>query len=257
MPQLHLPFPVPVEMERAYRLLQELQRAQMSRATAIGYAHDWRVFCAWCSRSQRAALPASPETLALFLADQLNGGKKVASVYRYAAGVAATHRLKGLPSPLTESVRGALWGARRLRHEPLRQMRPLTLAQLQEIAGVLAEKDTPLADRDRAIVVIGFASALRRSNLASIELDDVTFCRQGLTLRVRREKQDQGGRGRTIAVPFGAQQTSCPVRCLEAWLQRRGRAPGPLFTRLDSARKSDLDPLSVNAIWVIVRCASA
>ena len=237
--------------------VDKLQKAQMSVATEKGYAHDWRTFRAWCERAGRQALPASPETLSLFIADQL-AGKKVVTVCRYAAGVGFIHRREGFPSPLDGSVHQTLRGARRMRAEQPRQMRPLTVAQLREIAIHLERRATPVAIRNRAIVLVGFATAIRRANLAALRFEDVTFCAEGLLVLVRREKQNrEGGAGRTVAVPYGEKRITCPVRTLEAWLKIRGRGDGPLFTRLDKASSPAVDPLSSNAIGKIVKSAIA
>ena len=256
MVQLPL-FPVPTHIERLYTELKMFEGAQVSAATEKGYAHDWRVFSGWCGRMEFAALPASPETLCLFVADQLTQGKRVATVARYAHGVAYQHRSHGYDSPLTQKVKDALGGARRLRHEPLRQMIPLTVEQIRAMAQALAREDTPVALRDRALVLIGFGSALRRWNLAAMELADVTFRGEGLLIRVRSEKQDQEGEGRLIAIPFGRDAVACPVRSLSAWLECRGLASGKLFTRLDSARPSWVSGLSLNAVGEIVKSAVA
>jgi integrase len=201
----------------------------------------------------RQPLPASPETLSI--ADQL-AGKKVVTVCRYAAGVAFVHRREGFPSPVDESVHKTLRGARRMRAEQPRQMRPLTVSQLRKIAGRL--KGSPLAIRNRAIVVMGFATALRRASLAALRFEDLTFCEEGFCVLVKREKQNrEGAAGRIVAVPSGKNRITCPVRALEAWLKVRGRSPGPLFTRLDNASQRFSDSLSCNAIAEIVKSAIA
>jgi integrase len=112
------------------------------------------------------------------------------------------------------------------------------------------------AARDTAIVVLGFATALRRANLAALQVDDVTFCDQGMTVLVRREKQDKQSAGRRIGVPFGQNEATCAVLSLKAWLALRGTKPGPLFTQLNY-RKITLAPLSLNAIGNIVKSAIA
>ena len=235
--------------------VDKLQHARMAVATERGYAHDWRTFRTWCERAGRQALPASPETLSLFIADQL-ASKKVVTVCRYAAGVGFIHRREGFPSPLDGSVHQTLRGARRMRAEQPRQMQPLTVAQLRTVAARL--KGSPVAIRNRAIVVVGFATAIRRANLAALSFEDLTFCEEGFCILVKREKQNREGvAGRVVAVPFGRNRITCPVRALEAWLKIRGRSPGPLFTRLDNASGTDLHPLSCNAIGKIVKGAIA
>ena len=80
-------------------------------------------------------------------------------------------------------------------------------------------------------MLVGFASALRRSSLAALRLSDVGFGPFGATVHVRYEKQDQEGKGRFIGLPFGHAET-CPVQALRAWLDLRGLDDGPLFTRM-------------------------
>jgi len=248
-------FPEPPEIQRLQYERDKLQRAQAAPTTEAGYAHDLKHFCAWCERMGRSALPATPDTLSLYITGLLTLGRTASTASRCAAGVAYAHRRRGLESPLTGEVRDILWGARRLRGEKPRQMRPITLAQLREMAASFAAEDTPLAARNRAIVVIGFASALRRSNLAALAFADLDFREEGVAIHVRREKQDQGGRGRIIGIPCGAQAASCPVRCLEAWLGHRGRHAGPLFTRLDAGAVDRRAGLTGNAIRSVVKAA--
>jgi integrase len=197
-------------------------------------------------------MPATSETLSLFLVDQLTR-KKVSTVSRRAAAVTYMHERAGYPSPADTSVRQLLRGARRLRCEQLRQMRPLAVQELRQAALILSQKGTPPAIRDCGLLLVGFASALRRSNLSMLRREDITFCDKGFVVLVRREKNDRQSIGRLIAVPRGTNESTCPVRALNRWLAIRGSESGPLFTRLDSNRKSDLEPLSFNAIGKIVK----
>jgi integrase len=245
------------EIDRLRADLKELYQAEMAQATEKGYAHDMRTFRRWCRRARRQPLPASPETVALWIADLLRSGHKVATASRYAAGVAFQHRREGFPNPVDETVRKALKGARRIRCEPVRQMRPLTIAQLRQIARKLARGADPVSLRNRAIVVLGFATALRRSSLARLRFEDLHFRPHGIEVFVRREKQDRQGTGRTVAAPTGRLTATCPVAALKAWLAERGRDPGPLFTRLDNGRLSALDPLTPTAVGNIVKAAIA
>lgn len=232
-----------------------MRRADLAPATEYGYAHDWRCFVTWCERANLQPLPADSETLSLFVADQLDQGKRVTTVSRYIAGICYQHRQMGFPKPADCQVRKTIRGARRLRAEQPRQMRPITVAQLRQVAAHLGKENTAIATRDQAVMVFGFASGLRRSNLASLNLEDLSFCPEGVMVLIRREKQDRDGRGRLLTVPFGHNST-CPIRALESWIKIRGEFPGPLFTRLDIA-SSPLGRLSVNAIWKIVKRAIA
>jgi integrase len=213
--------------------------SRFARATEIGYGYDWRMFLAWCAARGRQSLPASPETVSLYMTDLLAQGRKVTTVTRRGCAIAHHHRINQQPSPVSEDIRRLLDGAQRHRREQPRQMRPLTVDQLNEISVQLRLKNTVTAIRDRAILVLGFASALRRSNLVMLALSDVEFSDSGLTVSVRFEKQDQEGKGRQIGIPSGKRRDTCAARCLRAWLRVRGNHQGPLFHRLDPTHQGE------------------
>jgi site-specific recombinase XerD len=230
-----------------------LRQGLVARNTVLGYGYDVRSFAAWCERFHRAALPCSPETLGLYLTDLLDQGKKITTVDRRKCAIAYEHRSSGLPCPVTDEIRELLRGAQRLRGEKPRQMRPITVHELCRMSGRLARLATPAALRDRALLVLGFATALRRSNLAALNLADVEFCRQGMIVSVDREKQDQDGHGRLIGVVRGKHPNTCPVRVLRAWLRVRGSQAGPLFPRLDRAHQGQ--PMDGECVCRIVKAS--
>jgi site-specific recombinase XerD len=221
--------------------------------TALGYHYDLAQFHRWCERFGRIALPASTETVCLFLTHQLARGNKVTTALRRMFAIVREHRDRNVAMPDIRELRNLLAGAQRLRAERPRQMVPITVRQLRAISVALAREGTAAALRDRALMVVGFASALRRSNLAALTTEDIEFCRQGVIVTVRREKQDQEARGRLIGLPRGKHPHSCPVRALRAWLRVRGDAFGPLFWRID---KPGL-PLSGENVCRIVKLGVA
>jgi integrase len=84
--------------------------------------------------------------------------------------------------------------------------------------------------RDRALLLVGFAGGMRRSEVVALDVDDVEFRRKGMLIRIRRSKTDQEGKGREIGIFAGSRAQSCPVRAMKAWLYMRGKHDGPLFT---------------------------
>lgn len=207
-------------------------RGASAHNTEKGYAYDFGMFERWALTMCLKTLPASDETVSLYLTHLISDGKKVSTATRRAAAIARIHRDRGLPSPVTAECRAVLRGARRIKGEAPRQMHPLSLAQLRAIAAALGEDATPMAIRNRAILVVGFASALRRCNIVALRLADVEFTAGGAVLHIRHEKNDQRGAGRMIGLPFGEHPDTCPVRCLQAWLKVRGSFSGPLFTHV-------------------------
>jgi integrase len=120
---------------------------------------------------------------------------------------------------------------RRLGTAPNHQKTALAPADLALLAA--ACPPGPLGDRDRALLLVGFASSLRRSELAALQLADVDEVAEGLVIRLGKSKTDQSGAGRELGVHRGAHGLTCPARALALWLVERGRLPGPLFTHVD------------------------
>jgi integrase len=210
-----------------------LKRRTRASATHTAYESDWRAFAAWCASAGRAPLPATAETLALYVTSRLQAGKRVSSVERHVAAIAFRHRSQGAAVPDRAEARAVLEGARRQRCEQPRQRLALSPVVFRKIARRLVLAGTAEAARRRALLSLGVATGLRRSNLVGLDVADVAFVpRKGLTVSVRRSKTDQKGAGRVIGVFRGSREETCPVRCLRAWLAFRGEAAGPLFTRI-------------------------
>ena len=225
--------------------------ANLAPQTISGYAYDWRMFGEWCALMGLASLPATTDTVALYLTWLLSDGKKISTVRRRSAAIAHYHGDAGHSSPINEDTRSLVTGAQRLRAEKPRQMRPLSLAQLDAISSHLAGDGRARALRDRALIVVGWASALRRSNIAALDLSDIEMVEEGIVVSIAREKQDQQGRGRLIGIPRGAGLHTCPVKCLEDWIAVRGRAEGPLFPRLNPKHRGG--PMDGNCVFRVVR----
>lgn len=230
-----------------------LSRAIIAPNTIKGYGYDWKMWERWSVAMEMCTLPATPDSVSIYLTDLLTHGKKVSTTVRRASAIAHRHRAEGLASPVTPEIRAVLRGARRLSGERPRQMIPLSLAQLRAITTQLGNQGDAISIRDRSILVMGFASALRRCNLAGLLYEDLEIDDRGLILRIRREKQDRTGRGREIGLPRGKHASTCPVRCLTAWLDLRGHWPGPLFTRMDAAGAGKRLPLTGEAIAKTVK----
>jgi integrase len=114
---------------------------------------------------------------------------------------------------------------------------------------------SPIAARNSAILLFGWATALQRSNLAALRLEHLTFTPKGILVRIDREKQDRKDEGRELAAPFGKRKRTCPVRTIQHWLDVRGDGPGPLFCHVMKGRIK-FKPLLGNRIAQIVQDAA-
>jgi integrase len=227
--------------------------SQRARNTAKAYAFDWADFSGWCKRAGRSALPATSDTLQLYMVGLAKSSRALATIARRAAAVAAQHAAEGHRSPIDADVREVLEGLRRrLGSAPTHRKAALSPEDLFRM--VDACPCSARGRRDRALLLLGFASSLRRSELAALQLADVDQVSQGLVVRLGRGKTDQAGVGREIGVHRGAHGYSCPPRAVANWLCARGDWPGPLFCYVD--RKTDAiakRPMSGESIAVAIK----
>jgi integrase len=158
----------------------------------------------------------------------------------------------GMESPShTAIVRNTMKGIRRtLGTAPLQKAAILT----EDIRAMVEATDGGLIEaRDRALLLLGFAGAFRRSELVELDLEDCEFGKDGLTITLRRSKTDQEGQGRRIGIPFGANPQTCPIRTLEGWLERAGITSGPLFRSINRHGRLQEGRLSGDDIARIVK----
>ncbi len=196
--------------------------------TKLAYASDWSDFEEWCSDTGRKALPANAQTLEWFIVDRLRT-HALSSIDRRMAAIVAAHEMAGFESPYTRSVKEVMRGARRERGSAQKRMAALSVKDLRVICRALPASKDRNASRDRALMTLGFAAALRVSELVGLDLADIQFVRQGMVVTVRRGKTDQEGKGRVAGVFFGERAYCCPVKSLKLWLRWRGKQPGPVF----------------------------
>jgi integrase len=112
---------------------------------------------------------------------------------------------------------------------------------------------TLLGARDRALLLVGFSGAFRRSELVALNVDDVAFTRDGLAVTIRRSKTDQAGEGRKIALPYGSNPETCPIRSLQDWMASSGITDGPLFRPINRHGRLASRRLSSGAVAEIVK----
>lgn len=231
-------------------------RAQAKAANTIrAYTSDWAQFEGWCDERGLEPLPARPEAVATYLAALAMAGKADSTIGRHLAAIGWKHRQDGLVAPSLRDERmvitDTLAGIRRVqRARPSRKKAAVTAKDLTAmIAAAVGEGTRSI--RDRAIMALGLAAALRRSELVMLEWRDVEMVDKGLKLTLRRSKTDQEGQGQVIAVPSG--KTLKPVERLRAWLAVRGSSAGPLFYQIDPQGRMTDKPMSDRSIARLIQ----
>ncbi len=211
-------------------------RQSRAPATLANYARAWRQYAAWCAHEGRVALDADPQgaaaTVAEYLRDRADGGLKWNTLGLDLAGITFRYQDAGLPRPSQHpGLKRFTEGLRRELGRATESKAPVTDAELRAMLATLPA--TIHGARDRALLLVGFVGAFRRSELVALDVEDVIEERQGLVITLRRSKSDQEGLGQRKAIPYGADATTCPVRALRAWLDAAAIIEGPVFRALD------------------------
>ncbi|MFI2577458.1 site-specific integrase [Streptomyces rochei] len=235
-------------------------RRAMPESTRRAYTGDLHRFLTWCAG--QALLPTIPPRtdehltaglrqlrtadadVHLVVTEYVNAladaGRAPASIERALAAIAAAHRTATGERLRTDGPRQVLRAYRRDRATTgpgvrVRKAAPVTITALRAMTDAL-DRSTATGVRDTALLVLGFALGARRSELAALDITDLSFTSEGLQVEIRTAKTDHSSLGRTAALPYGTNPATCPVRTAQAWLSvlaEHNRSTGPLFVRID------------------------
>jgi len=210
-----------------------LARRATAPATLRAYKADWTHFAQWCAAHGFIPVPARPATVGAYLAS-LAETHAPTTIRRRLSALGKMHRFNDLPwNPAHRDIQGPLRGLLRTHGRPVRKAAALTLPMLRQVLATCDE--SARGRRDRALLLFGFVGALRRSELVSLQVEDVAIVADGLRLRIRRGKSDQAGQGAEVGLPRGRHVETCPVRAFEAWQAVARRKAGPLFRKISTA----------------------
>jgi site-specific recombinase XerC len=191
-----------------------------SPATVRAYRSDFADFVLFCQQHQLEYLPATPTTVALYITDRAST-LHASTITRRLTAITKAHQAASCsdsPASTHHFIVGeTLKGIRRAIGTAQVGKKPLLTA---DILAILAHcPDTLLGIRDQALILAGFAGSFRRSEIAAINFQDISFTQEGMIIDQRHSKVDQESRGRKIAIPFGKEQSSCPVLAVRKWIK--------------------------------------
>lgn len=212
--------------------------------TRSAYQSDLAHYIAW-----GASIPSSPEQLAAYLAYYATE-LSPATLARRLVSIGKAHTAQGLSSPAkSELVKATLRGIRRTVGVNQRQVSPV----LKECVVEMVENLTGFKGaRDRALLLIGFAGAFRRSELVALEYADIEFVAEGVSITIRKSKTDQESLGRKLGIPY-ARGLVCPVKALKEWLALSGIAEGKIFRPCNRHRMTSNEGLSPQSVALIIK----
>ena len=241
--------------------MQGLQKAAVdyirdskSDNTIRAYAADWDHFKAWCDTYRVVSLPAAAETVALYITDLAEGitdyKASVATIQRRLVAISQRHKAEGCEVPTqAQAVKSVMAGIRRSVGVHQDKKLPILTEHIRSWAAVLPAGVTSI--RDRALILLGYAGAFRRSELVALDVSNLEFTKSGVKVTIKRSKTDQDGAGYVKAVYYGSDPAVCPVLALQDWL--KFVQSGPLFRRVWQNGRVDTTRLSDKVVDLVVK----
>jgi integrase len=221
--------------EAALKTSDEYARKAAAPATLRAYRSDWQDYKSWCAKCGFEPTPSAPETVGAYLAS-LAQTKAPTTIRRRLAAIAKMHKFNNWPWNSSDlHIQGPLQGVLREHGRPVKKAAAITepvLRKLLETCDFSAR-----GCRDRALILIGFVGALRRSELVGLDVKDVTVDAKGMRIRIMRSKTDRAGEGAEIGIPRGKHAETCAVSAYERWRMVADRKTGPVFFRISSANR--------------------
>ena len=230
------------------KLVTSYSTAAQSSATTRSYDADIRHF-----KQHGGSIPATPTIVAEYVAS-FAGILAVSTLQHRLIVIHRAHTDVGLVSPVTNSlVKRTMQGIRRTMGTKQRQVTALVKDDLLEMM-VHVDRQRPMkAARDKALLLVGFSGAFRRSELVALRYEDITCFERGVELMIQRSKTDQEGAGRTVFIPH-ARGNRCPIKALADWLSLSGIVTGPLFRAVNRHDQVVSDKaLSPQSVALIVK----
>lgn len=226
--------PVGSALQRATEAAERYAKASKAPATLRAYRSDLQDFDDWCTVHGTRTLPATPATVAIYIAALAEAGAKASTIQRRLSAISQAHRLAGQEiSPTADPlVRATMAGIRRSLGTSPAQKTPVVTAELRRLLAT-CDPHSPAGARDRALLLLGFAGGFRRSELVALDGEDLTETQDGLRVRIRRSKTDPEGAGREVGIPWGQHPETCPIRALAAWRELAGVVEGAIFRPVD------------------------
>ena len=236
--------------QAALEVAQALGRKAAAPATLRAYKADWTHYAAWCAAAGFAPVPAEPATVGAYLAS-LAESHAPTTVRRRLSAIGKMHRFNDLPwNTAHRDIQEPLQGLLRTHGRPVQKAAALTLVMLRQLVGTCDR--SARGRRDRALLLIGFAAALRRSELVALKVEDVAVVAGGLRLRIARGKTDQARQGAEIGLPRGRHVETCPYQAFNDWQEVAKRRAGPLFRRISTADRIGEAALHPDAVRQIL-----
>ena len=237
---------------------QTLNNLKNSRAnnTIRAYRSDFKDFSVFCAKNSLKTFPTDSNIVALYLTYLSSKGAKISTLKRRLVSLGVIHKLKGhyldTKHPI---IIENLMGIKRKIGSFQQGKKPILINQLKSIINVIDNEKTKEIKkiRDKTLILIGFGGGFRRSELVSIDYNDVELVPEGVKIVIRRSKTDQFGEGMVKGLPYFSNQNYCPVLHLKKWLEISNIKSGPLFRRFSKSSKLSENRLTDQSVALLLK----
>jgi len=230
-------------------------RQSKANNTLRAYKSDYKDFGAFCSSHGLNSLPSEPKIIALYLT-HLSKTSKISTLRRRLVSISMVHKIKGYYLDTKHPIIiENLLGIKRVKGSAQKAKKPLLINDLKTIINVINEQKIEEIKklRDISIVLIGFGGGFRRSELISLDYEDLEFVQEGLKIILKKSKTDQYGEGMIKGLPYFENEIYCPVNNLKKWLLISDIKSGPIFRRFSKGSKLSVNRLTDQTVVLLIK----
>jgi site-specific recombinase XerD len=235
-----------------------LLNLQSSKAnnTVRAYKSDFNDFSLFCVKNSLKSLPSDPKIVSLYLTYLSTKEVKMSTLKRRLVSIGVIHRLKGYYLDTKHpSIIENIMGIKRRKGSVQKGKKPILINNLKQIINSIDEFNNQEIKklRDRSIILIGFAGGFRRTELVSLDYDDLDIVTEGLKINLKRSKTDQFGEGSIKALPYFENSKYCPVLSIKNWIKYTNINSGPLFRRFAKGSKLTTSRLTDQTVALLIK----
>jgi site-specific recombinase XerD len=221
------------DIKKLHEETLENLKSSKSNNTLRAYKSDFKDFGAFCAKHGFNSMPTEPKVVSLYLT-HLSTSSKISTLRRRLVSIGVVHKIKGhyLDTKHPVIIEN-LMGIKRKKGSIQIGKKPILINHLKQIINVIDEQKIEKIKklRNRSLILIGFGGGFRRTELVSIDHEDIDFVQEGVKITVKRSKTDQFGEGMIKGLPYFSNEKYCPVINLKNWLAFSKIKTGPIFRR--------------------------
>ena len=236
---------------------ETLENLKSSKAnnTLRAYKSDFRDFGVFCAKHGFNSMPTEPKVVSLYLT-HLSSSSKISTLRRRLVSIGVVHKLKGhyLDTKHPVIIEN-LMGIKRKKGSIQIGKKPILINHLKQIINVIDEQKIEKIKklRNRTLILIGFGGGFRRTELISIDYEDLDFVEEGVKITLRRSKTDQFGEGLIKGLPYFSNEKYCPVTSLKNWINLSKIKTGPVFRRFAKGSTLTANRLTDQSVVLIIK----